>query len=171
MNEERGACLFLTWEGLDLQGMLLSCHLFCKKLMISLRKRWMNWGTTACTSQSAKPLIQTCKICFWWSTGVKHNSNKNFLLRICTSTCLCQGSGYSVTRIWNAGDGRLPRAAAEVKSLDEMLGYSLIPAQVMTNPWAFQQYFCVWHLHNITRKTIKVVRWGFFLFDYKLKFL
>lgn len=50
-----------------------------------------------------------------------HFESKN----ICIAAGLCQGSGYVVTRIWHAGDGRVPTAAAEMKSLDEMLGYSL----------------------------------------------
>lgn len=52
---------------------------------------------------------------------------------ICTAARLCQASGYLGTRIWYAGDGRLPTAAAEMKPLDEMLGYSLITTQVTTN--------------------------------------
>lgn len=56
---------------------------------------------------------------------VKHKSKQSFLLRVSTPALLHIPT-KAVTRIWYAGDGRLPTAAAEVKSLDEILGCSLI---------------------------------------------
>lgn len=125
----------------------------------------MNCGTTACTTHPAKPPRQSCRIWFWWGTGMKHNSNSSFILRVSTSALL-QVSAKAVVMQWpgsgmlgmEGGQQLLQRWNLWMKCWDT----HWVPAQVMTELWTFQQYLCVWHQLRITRKTIQVVCWVFF---------